>query len=91
MKWTPWLFGSLAAALIAGCEGGRRNNDTGAAGGAETETGTVPGGAGTTTDTMRTDTTGAQPGATGGTGDTARTGPRIQSDTMRPGADTAGQ
>ena len=79
MKWTPWLFGSLTAVLIAGCGGDRRQNDTGTTGGAGTEsgTGTMQGGTGTATDTaMRSsDTTGTQPGASGGTSsDTARTG-----------------
>jgi hypothetical protein len=60
MKWTPWLFGSLTAVLIAGCGGDKRHNDTGTAGGAGTESGTMQGGAGTATDTaMRSsDTTG---------------------------------
>jgi hypothetical protein len=31
MKWTPWLIGSLTVAVIAGCGGDRRDNDTGAA------------------------------------------------------------
>jgi hypothetical protein len=77
MKWTPWLFGSLTAVLIAGCGGDKRNNDTGTAGGAGSESGTMQGGPGTATDTaMRSsDTTGTQPGATGGTSsDTARSG-----------------
>jgi hypothetical protein len=51
MKLTPWLFGSLTAALIVGCGGDRRNNDTGTAGGTGTESGTMQGGTGTTTDT----------------------------------------
>lgn len=59
MKWTPWLLGSFTVVLMAGCGGERRNNDTGTAGGAETETGTMQGGTGTATDTtFRTDTTG---------------------------------
>jgi hypothetical protein len=62
MKWTPWLFGSLTAVLIAGCGGDKRNNETGTAGGAGTESGTMQGAAGTATDT-----------AVRGT-DTARTG-----------------
>ena len=56
MKWTPWLLGSLAAALIAGCGGDRRNNgDT--SGAAGTETGTMQGGTGTTMDTNAAATT----------------------------------
>jgi hypothetical protein len=84
MKRTPWLFGSLTAALIAGCGGDRRNTDTGTTGGAES--GTMQGGAGTATDTaMRsTDTTGIQPGATGGmSSDTARTGSRMHNDSAK--------
>jgi hypothetical protein len=30
MKWTSWLIGCLAAALMAGCGGDKRNTDTGA-------------------------------------------------------------
>jgi hypothetical protein len=78
MKWTPWLFGSLTAVLIAGCGGDRRNNDTGAAAGAGTESGTMQGGAaGTATDTGM----GAPTDTTGVSSDTARSGPRIHSDT----------
>jgi hypothetical protein len=80
MRWTPWLFGSLTAALIAGCGGDRGNNDTGATPGAES--GTMQGGATTTADTS----TGA---ATGGvTSDTARTGSRIRGDTAAGASDT---
>jgi hypothetical protein len=76
MKWTPWLFGSLTAALIAGCGGERRNDDTGTTGGAETESGTMPG-----------DT---HPGAvTGGTSDTAAAATDTsQTDTVRRNPDT---
>jgi hypothetical protein len=82
MKWTPWLFGSLTAALIAGCGGDRGNNDTGATPGAGAESGTMQGGAATTTDTS----TGAATG--GATSDTARTGPRIRSDSAAGASDT---
>ncbi len=82
MKWTPWLFGSLTAALIAGCGGNKGNNDTGATPGAETESGTMQGGAATTTDTS----TGAATG--GATSDTARTGPRIHSDSAAGAGDS---
>jgi hypothetical protein len=72
MKWTPWLFGSLTAVLIAGCGGERRNSETGTTGGAEAESGTMQGGAGTATDTAlgSTDTTGSVPSK----GDTIRSG-----------------
>jgi len=40
MKTTPWLFGSLAVIALAACSGNKRN-DTGSAGGAETESGTM--------------------------------------------------
>jgi hypothetical protein len=64
MKWTPWLFGSVAAALIAGCGGERGNDDTGATGGAETETGTMQGGTGATRDTSQSDTVRRNPDST---------------------------
>jgi hypothetical protein len=76
MKWAPWLFGSLTALMIAGC-GGERRDDTGAAGGAGTETGTM-GEATDTTTPPATDTT-----RPGGAADTA-------GDTARKTADTAG-
>jgi hypothetical protein len=83
MKWTPWLFGSLTAALIAGCGGDRgNNNDTAATPGAETESGTMQGGPATSADTS----TGAATGGT--TSDTARTGSRIRSDTAAGARDT---
>ena len=47
MKCTPWIWAPLTVALIAGCSGDRRNNDTGTAG-SGTETGTMQGGAATT-------------------------------------------
>lgn len=102
MKRTPWLFGSLAAALVVGCSGNReKNNDTGAAPGAGTESGTMQGGAGTATDTTAAAPTtgagatgGAGAGAastesttTGGTTDTARTGSRMHHDSMAPGTE----
>jgi hypothetical protein len=39
MKRTSWILGSIAAFLVAACEGGARD-DAGAAGGAGEETGT---------------------------------------------------
>ena len=55
MQWTPLLFGSLTAVWMAGCGGDKRNNDTGAAAGAATDSGAVQSGAaGTATDTART-------------------------------------
>jgi hypothetical protein len=48
MKSTPWIWGTLTAAMIVGCGGDRRNTDTGAAAGSGTETGTMQSGAGTT-------------------------------------------
>jgi hypothetical protein len=86
MKWTPWLLGSLTAVWIAGCSGDRRNNDTGAAAGAATDTAaTQSGAAGTATDTAgmtaRTDT-----GMAGSmNSDTARTGSRLHPDTSATG------
>jgi hypothetical protein len=74
MKMTPWVTGSLCVALIAACNGNRRDNDTGAAG-AGNESGSMQGGAaGTGTDTGMTmrDTT-APSGAAGAVGtDTAQ-------------------
>ena len=79
MKWTPWLFGSLAAALIAGCGGDKRNdNDT--SGAAGTETGTMRGGTGmmtdttaaATTDTAHSGTHNDSAAHTGGTSDSAK-------------------
>ena len=93
MKWTPWLLGSLAAALIAGCGGDRRHDETGAAGGTGSESGSMQGGAtGAATDTsMRpADSAAAQPGAGAMTADSARTGARIQGDTNRSGAGASG-
>jgi hypothetical protein len=82
MKWTPWLFGSLTAVLIAGCGGGRRNTDTGAAAGTVSDSSTMQGGApGAAMDTAgmsaRTDT-----GMTGSmSSDSARAGSRMHKDT----------
>jgi hypothetical protein len=88
MKWTPWLFGSLAAMFIAGC-GGERRGDTGTTADTGTETGTM-GDAGTASDTAipGTDTarTGTSTGAT--SSDTARGGARITGDTNRPNPGT---
>lgn len=88
MKWTTWVFGSVAAAaLMAGCGGDRRGNDAGTAG-AGAETGTMPGDAGLTSDTAIPQS--GETGAAAGT-DTAQGGARIQRDTNNPatGADTA--
>jgi hypothetical protein len=81
MKWTPWLFGSLAAVMIASC-GDRRDNDAGTPGGAGAESGTMQGGA-TTTDTA-VPTTGATDTAGGVSSDTAHGGARMRSDTNKP-------
>jgi hypothetical protein len=89
MKWTPWLLGPLAAALIAGCGGDRRHDETGAAGGTGSESGSMQGGAtGAATDTgmQVSDSAAAQPGAGAMTADSARTGARIHSDSNRSGA-----
>jgi hypothetical protein len=101
MKWTPWLLGSVTAALIAGCGGDRRNNDTGTAGGAET--GTIQGGAATATDTATgTDTSGTatqrdtlsgnQTRGEGVTQTRPDQGQPVTSkgDTINPGGDSAG-
>jgi hypothetical protein len=78
MKWTPWLLGSLTAALIAGCAGDRRSDETGATGGTLSDTmqgGTETAPERTATDTgmSQADTAGTRSGATGGTSaDTAR-------------------
>jgi hypothetical protein len=84
MTWTSWIFGSVAAAaLMAGCGGERRGEDAGTA--AETETGTMPGDAGVTSDT-------AIPEASGAAGADTAGGARIQPDTNNPaatGTDTA--
>jgi hypothetical protein len=79
MKWSPWLFGSLAAALIAGCGGDRRNNETGAASGAGSEPGAMQGGAATDTSMRAADTTATQPGA------------GAMRDTLKSGRDSASQ
>jgi hypothetical protein len=85
MTWTSWIFGSVAAAaLIAGCGGEQRGEDAGTAG-AETETGTMQGETGVTSDT-------AMPEASGATGADTAGGARIQRDTNNPaatGTDTA--
>ena len=47
MKTTLWIWAPVTLALIAGCNGNKRNNDTGAAAGSGTETGTMQGGAST--------------------------------------------
>jgi hypothetical protein len=44
MRCTPWIWVPLSVALVAGCSGDRRHNDTAGSG---TETGTMPGGAAT--------------------------------------------
>ena len=86
MKWTAWIFGSVAAAaLMAGC-GGERRGDAGTAG-EGAETGTMPGDAGVTSDTAMPET-----GATGAArADTSQAGARLQPDTNNPapGPDTA--
>jgi hypothetical protein len=79
MKWAPWLFGSLTALMIASC-GGERRDDTGAAGDAGTETGTM----GEATDTTTPPATGGMPS------DTARGGARIEGDTTQPRPGTSG-
>jgi hypothetical protein len=85
MTWTSWVFGSVAAAaLMAGCGGERRGEDAGTAG-ARTETGTMQGDAGVTSDT-------AMPEARGATGADTAGGARMQPDTNNPaatGTDTA--
>jgi hypothetical protein len=89
MTWTSWVFGSLAAAaLVIGCGGGRQGDDAGTAG-AGTETGTMQGDAGVTSDTAIPQAGGA--GATGTGTDTGQGGARIQRDTNNPatGSDTA--
>jgi hypothetical protein len=84
MKWTTWIFGSLTAVCIAGCNGsGRQNNDTGAAAGTGTDSAAIQSGAtGTGADTgmgasMSADT--AMGGSMGS--DTARSGSRMKADT----------
>jgi hypothetical protein len=75
MKWTPWLFGSLTAFMIAGCGGGARD-DAGTADETGTETGTMQGG-------TSTDTSTPPPG--GGTAsDTTHGNSRVHSDTTSP-------
>jgi hypothetical protein len=86
MKWTPWLFGSLTAVLVAGCGGDRRNTDTGTTSGAASDSSTMQGGApGAAMDTSgmsaRTDT-----GMAGNmNSDSARTGSRMHSDSGAAG------
>jgi hypothetical protein len=93
MKSTPWVFGLLIAAFIAGC-GGPKRNDTGVAGGATTDTSTMQtGAAGTMADTgmnARTDTTGMSARSDTGmmgqmNSDSARTGSRMHKDTSAAG------
>ena len=48
MKLTPWLFGSLTTVALAACGGNKGNNGTAGSG---TESGTMQGGATTTSDT----------------------------------------
>jgi hypothetical protein len=72
MKWTAWLCGFLAAAVIA-C-GGDRRSDSNTTGGAGSETGTMEGGTGTTMDTTGAATT-----------DTAHTGAHSDSAAARTG------
>jgi hypothetical protein len=74
MKWTPWLFGSLTAVMMASCGGGPRD-DAGTAGDAGTETGTMQGGTATDTSTA--------PAGAGTTSDTAHGGARMHGDTAR--------
>lgn len=82
MNWTPWLFGSLTAVCIAGCDGGKRNNDTGSTSGAGADSAAWEGGAGSTaTDTGMRDGAGRTGMSGGMSSDTARTGPRMHSDT----------
>jgi hypothetical protein len=80
MRWTPWLFGCLAAGLVAGC-GGRQHNDTGAAGAvAKKDSSRVQASGQATTDTafrVKTDTTSAQAGTM--SSDTAQAGARTDS------------
>jgi hypothetical protein len=51
MKYTTWIWAPVTLALIAGCGGERRTNDTGTTGGSGTESGTMQGAATTTPDT----------------------------------------
>src|SRR5919107_1022560 len=63
MRCAPWLFGSLTVALIAACNGDRRNTDTGTSGsGTETGTGTMQGGAGVDTAVPSGDTSATSQG-----------------------------
>jgi hypothetical protein len=107
MKWTPWLLGSLTAAVVIGCGGDRRNTDTGATSGAETESGTMQGGAGTAADTAAIDSAKANQTKSGvtdtrsgestlGEGVTETRPDQGQpvtskGDTLREGGDTAGK
>jgi hypothetical protein len=75
MKWTPWLFSSLTAFMIASCGGGARE-ETGTTGDAGTETGTMQGG--TATDTSTTPAGGEM------TSDTAHGGARVHGDSTSP-------
>ena len=92
MKWTPWLVGSLAAALIAGCGGERRNSDTGATSGTMSDSSTMQSGApGAAADTAgmsgRSDT-----GMAGSmNSDSARTGSRMHKDTSSTGKSSTHQ
>jgi hypothetical protein len=78
MKWTPLLFGSLAAALIAGCGGDRRNNETGAAGTAGSDSATMQGGTATPSDTAM-----SMGDSAGMSSDSLRSGTRMRMDTSR--------
>jgi hypothetical protein len=77
MKLTPWLFGSLTTVALAACGGNKSNNGTAGSG---TETGTMQGGAATTSDTgmARTDTT-----AGGTSGMSSDSSSRMRMDTSR--------
>jgi len=79
MKWTPWLCGSLAAALIAGCGGDRRNNDTGAAGTAGSDSATMQGGTAAPSDTAMS----SMGDSAGMSSDSLRSGSRMRMDTSR--------
>lgn len=71
MRCTPWIWAPLSVALIAGCNGDRRNNDTGMREGAAISDTAVPSGdtsamtQGMSSDTAHADTgMHAAPGAT---------------------------
>jgi hypothetical protein len=90
MKCTPWIVGSLSLALIVGCKG-NRGNESGAAAGTSSETGTMQNGAGTTDTAMTSTGTDTSTGSMRGmSSDTAHADAGMHSDMNRSGSSQAG-